>query len=187
MVFVVIAALALLFPGAQEQQSSSPVIYDSADAYQIYSVLLPHEESWRIATGTLVIQQETVPSEVQDGCFTAEARKKFKDAIADYRVANGKRRLLQPRFEIEKPYLLVTEENIRALMPRYDWQGFYNQYPGSGGVFTVSAVGFNKDRTLAVVYTRSQCGLICGESSAHLLEKTNGKWKEVGVGCGEMS
>ena len=188
MVVLVIAALAFLFSGTQGEQSSSPGIYESADAYEVYSVLLPHEQSWRFATGALVIQQETVPSEIQDGCFAEESKKRFKDAISDYKAVNGKRWLLQPRFEIEKPRLLVTEKDIKAIMARGGWEAFYKQYPGSGGVFTVSAVGFSKDKTLAVVYTGTQCGLLCGRWIPHLLEKVSGKWKEVGgVGCGGMS
>ena len=52
----------------------------------------------------------------------------------------------------------------------------------------MSAVGFNKETTLAVVYTGSSCGGLCGSWSFHLLEKTDGKWKEApGVTCSMVS
>jgi hypothetical protein len=52
----------------------------------------------------------------------------------------------------------------------------------------MSPISFNKARTLAVVYTGSSCGNLCGRWSFHLLEKINGNWKEVpGVTCMMLS
>jgi hypothetical protein len=183
---LIVVALALLFSATQaQQQPSATAVYESADAYQIYSLLLPREQSWRFAKGTLVVQQETVPSKLDGGgCFTPEANEKFKEAFSDYDIVNGKRWLLQRRFEIEKPYELVSEESIRAFTTKRDWEGFYKRYPGSGGVFTMSAVGFNESRTLAVVRTGSYCQGLCGSWSFHLLQKVDGHWKQVdGVRC----
>jgi hypothetical protein len=187
--FVVIAALAFLFSATQPQQSPTTDVYESADAYQIYSLLLPREQSWRFATGTLVIQQETTSYKVvAGGCFTDEANEKFKEAFSDYNAVNGKRWVLQRRFEIEKPYELVSKDKIKMLTAKPDWGDFLKQYPGSGGVFTMSSVGFNKDKTLAVVHTGSGCPGLCGRWSFHLLQKVDGKWKEVnGARCIAMS
>ena len=52
----------------------------------------------------------------------------------------------------------------------------------------MSAVGFNEDKTLAVVYSGSTCGGECGRWSLHLFEKIDGKWKSLpGVTCVTVS
>jgi hypothetical protein len=68
------------------------------------------------------------------------------------------------------------------------WREFYKRYPGSGGIINLSVVGFNDDKTLAVVYAGVSCGPLCGEWNWHLLEKKNAAWKEVpGVMCHTIS
>ena len=50
----------------------------------------------------------------------------------------------------------------------------------------MSAVGFNVDKTLALVYVGHSCGGLCGGGSYHLLKKAGEKWVESpwkGVSC----
>jgi hypothetical protein len=68
------------------------------------------------------------------------------------------------------------------------WDEFHARHPDSGGYFVMSTVGFNRDKTLAVVYTGSTCGGLCGRWALHLLQKIDGKWKTVsGVRCVTVS
>jgi hypothetical protein len=165
--------------------------YDIEDAYQVYSLLLPHEESYGFAKGKLVIQQDTAKThEVQTSCLTIEAANKFKDAISDFDRLENKSWLLQRRFEIAKPYILVSSDTVRQVFRQLPggWDNFYKRYPDSGGYLTLSPVGFNKDKTQAIVHTGSSCGGLCGRWGFHLLEKVQGKWKEVpGVTCSLVS
>ena len=67
------------------QTSATATTYTVKDAYQIYSLLLPHEESYSFAKSTLSIQEETVSNVALAGaCLTPEAWNKFKEAIADF-------------------------------------------------------------------------------------------------------
>jgi hypothetical protein len=153
-------------------QTSVPAkTYDVADAYEIYSLLLPHEESYRFAKETLMIGEETVSNvEIVQGCLTPAAANKFKDAIADFNLAHREKRLLSRRFQIEKSYKLVSSDRIKALP----------DHPQSFVAYVVvSPVGFNHAKTRAIVYVRSSCGGLCGSASFHLLEKVHGSWKEV--------
>ena len=171
-----------------QNQPASPSPYDVDEAYGVYSVLLPHQESYEFAKGTLVIQLETVSIPVERQCLSAAAARKFKEAIADYEQANSKKWLLQHEFQSEKPYELVSSDTIKAVFNEHSWETFYRRYPGSGGYMTMSAVGFNSDKSLALVYTGSACGGLCGAWSFHVLEKINGKWKEAaGVQCFTVS
>jgi hypothetical protein len=165
--------LSISFVLAQDSAAGQP--YAVGDAYQVYNVLLPHEESVDFAKSTLVIRQETVAEPLPpDRCLTPEAASNFKDAIADYRQANSKQWILQRKFQSEKPYEIVSSETIETLFKRDGWDAFYKRYPGSGGYVIVSAVGFNRGKSQAIVYTGSVCGNLCGRWSFHLLEKVDG-------------
>src|SRR5262249_8053919 len=108
-------SIMLLSMQAVSQQQSPPLSpYDVDEAYRVYSVLLPREESYEFAKGTLVIQEETVSEHLDAKCLTAAATRKFKDAIVDYERANSKQWLLQRLFQSEKPYGLVSSDAIKT-------------------------------------------------------------------------
>jgi hypothetical protein len=147
---------------------------------QIYSLLLPHQESYEFAKGTLEIQAVTVsPPESASHCVTAEAATEFKDAIADHDRVNSQLWSLQPRFQIEQPYEMASSESIQKLFKKGLWKSFYERYPNAGGYIIKSAVGFNSGKTRAAVYMGSACGGLCGRWKIHLLEKIDGQWKSV--------
>src|SRR6266567_2098531 len=81
------------------QESTEPQPYESADAHQIYSVLLPQEESYSFAKGTLIIQEETISHvSATGGCLPPEVANQFKDAISDYERSRTKAWLLKSQF-----------------------------------------------------------------------------------------
>lgn len=120
---------------------------------------------------------------LDEDCLTPEASREFKDAIEDYK-RHKEPMLLVGQFAIDKPYELVKRDALSALMKNNNWDVFYKRYPDSGGIIMMSAVGFNRDRTLAILYTWSTCNNLCGRGSFALLKKLNGKWRPVsGVRC----
>ena len=183
--------LLLLLSGSFAQDSPAPKSYDIDEAYQIYNLLLPHEESYGFAKGTIVIQEDTVSHPLEAACFDPKSASKFKDALVDYKNNQTSKWLLGRRFQIERNYELVNSDTINLLFKEHGvdgWRDFYSRYPNSGGFIIMSPVGFNKAKTLAVVYTGSSCGGLCGSWRFHLLEKLDGKWKEVpGVTCSTVS
>ena len=115
-----------------------------------------------------------------------------KEAFADYGEVQKRTWLLQRRLQMERPYELVRSDTIRQFFNERGpegWKDFNQRYPDSNGFIIVSPVGFNKSKTLAVVYTGSSCGGLCGRWIFHLLEKDrSGGWKAVpGVTCVTMS
>jgi hypothetical protein len=82
----------------------------------------------------------------------------------------------------------VSSEALKLLPKQGFWKEFYKRYPGSGGIIVFSPVGFNPERTRAIVYSGDGCGLLCGEWNFHLFQKINGSWTEApGVNCHEVS
>ena len=79
-------------------------------------------------------------------------------------------------------YELVSAESIKAVMAQKDemmfgWKPFYDKWPDSGGFVRVSAVGFDRTKTRALVYIDHSCGALCGGGTHHLLEKKEGVLK----------
>jgi hypothetical protein len=169
---LIVPVLGIVTAMPQEPSAAQP--YVESDAYQIYSLLLPQEESYGFAEGTLIIQEETVASATVAGaCLTPEVARHFKDAASNYERARTKKWLLQRQFKIEKPYEIIDSKTIARL------EASDQPRPKSGGHIFTSPVGFNREKTLAIVYTGSICGGFCGRARFHLFEKTHGRWKEV--------
>lgn len=111
-----IAVISGLFISAAVAQSSSDAKpYADQEAYKIYSLLLPHEESYGFAKDTLMIQDEMSAEDISGACLTQADTNRFKDAIAGYNRVNRKKWFLQRRLQIDKPYTVVSSDVISAL------------------------------------------------------------------------
>lgn len=182
-----ILSLLVLFCGthiAVAQNTSAA--YEDADAYAIYSVILGNEWPVREAKAKrLVIQIETedYPGFDDTDCLKPEKGEEEKSApvITAYRSANKDPKLLQRKFDPNVEYELVSKASIRAFFTKKSvagWKDFYEKYPESGGYIMMSAVGFNADKSLAIVYVGHSCGGLCGGGYYHFLNKIDGKWFE---------
>ena len=170
--------LLLLVVSSSPNQTTSSA-YDDANAYEVYAAMLASEWRMRVPDAKqLVLRRETKSFQM---CLkpTSELQGKFGPAIADYVKLNEKKWLLQPKLSFSTPYLFLEPIKIDAVGSNEGWSEFYRQYPESGGIVEFSAVGFNVDKTIAVVYMGRMCGPLCGMGHFHVLEKRDGKWKEL--------
>ena len=173
-------------------QANQLAIYDDAAAYEVYSAVLSSSKDEQILKSkNLVIRRETLrdfgalldtepaPDSI---CLRpdAESAKIIGTAVEDYLKVNKTKRLLQKKFKLKVPYKLVDSETIvsiiNPLTENEDWKKFYKQYPDSGGFIDLSAVGFNADKSVAVVSQGRWCGKLCGEGEYYVLQKKDGKW-----------
>jgi hypothetical protein len=136
-------------------QSVQP-LEGNPDAYAIYSVLLPAEDpsvnSWNIWNET---ERGPLPM-----CLTPplDQESTYRPVIEHFETLNQRRYLLRRSFDLIA-YNLVSRED--KVLP----------------IFEVSAVGFNMERTRALVYVGHHCGNLCGGGTYHLMVKKNGKWE----------
>jgi len=178
----------LLFSSFPIQATSST--YDEPDAYEVYASILSLEWPLRVAHAKqLVILSETKSYQM---CLKpdSESQARVGPAISNYVKLNEKTWLLQPRLSFARPYQFLEARQFAALMNGGGWNEYYRQFPDSGGVIEVSAVGFNPDKTIAVVYMGHSCGALCGGGTFHVLEKVDGKWKPLewnGTTCSWVS
>jgi CubicO group peptidase (beta-lactamase class C family) len=172
-------ALASVQANSSTTPKDPPPGYDLPEAYEVYSAILPSEWSWKDAKAKwLVIRQATTAYEM---CLSPDAASQqlIGPAIADYVQQNKQPWLLQRKFDIEKPYTLLSanEETAAFQSSPGGWQGFYQMYADSGGIIELSAVGLNADKTVAVVYSGHHCGSLCGGGGFQVLQKKAGKWQ----------
>src|SRR5215470_5259870 len=155
----------LVFLSLPPQVTSSA--YDDSDAYEVYASILPSEWPLRVAHAKqLVILRDTKSIQM---CLkpATESEATVGPAISNYLELNKKKWLLQPRLSFETPYQFLEAGKIEALTKQGQWDEYYRKYPDSGGVIQVSAVGFNPDKTIAVVHMGHSCGMLCGGGTFH--------------------
>ncbi len=172
----------LIFVSLSYQSNSTnpnnlPIPYDIPEAYEVYSTILPSAWPWQVANAKrLVILSETKSYKM---CLRPE--KEYDDllrpAISEYVRLNEKTWLLQQNFRIDKPYDMITSDELKSSFEQEGWKTFYEKHPDTGGWIELSAIGFNKDKTIAVVYMGHSCGGLCGGGGFHVLQKKEGKWK----------
>ena len=173
--FTSLSILALLLSQGVISSGKPPLSGDQ-EAYEVYSAILPSEWPLRVAHHkTLIIQKETKGYEM---CLRPEKewQEKIVPAISDYVRSNAKPSLLQPKINVEVPYQLIIADELRSVIQTAGWEGFSQRYSDSGGWIELSAVGFNPNKTVAVVYMGHHCGMLCGGGGFHVLEKKDGKW-----------
>ncbi len=159
--------------------TGSTTPYEDLEAYEVYSTILPLEWPMRDArVKFLVIRTETKAYEM---CLKPDKdwEEKVGPAIADYVGLNAKPLLLQRNIKLDIPYQLITDGELKSIVQRVGWEGLYQQLEYSRGWMELSAVGFNKDKTVAVVYVGHHCGGLCGGDRFHVLEKRDGRWVEL--------
>src|SRR5262249_36062391 len=145
--------------------------------YEVYSSILPSVWPWRVENAkTLVIHSET---RAYTMCLRPdpESQQVIWQAISEYIKLNEKTSPIQRNFNIEKPYGLISTDELNRMSGYPGWEQFYKQHPNSGGRIELSAVGFNADKTVAVVYMGHHCGGFCGGGGFHILRKRDGKWE----------
>jgi len=177
---------------SSQQCDSSPAlpVYEDADAYEVYSATLPMDSSYQDSKAVLILQR-VPPSEWPIGSprealhGDPEFNKTFAPIFDSFDKANQESRSLEHHFSIPKPYKLLNKDEIDVTFRRRapnalddGWGGFREVFPESRGYIILSGVGFNADRTLALVYVEHRCGGLCAAARYYILEKRKGHWAQ---------
>lgn len=138
---------------------------EDPESYEVYSVILNSFSKQHAKS--MVIRAETKGEEM---CLQPEkeSKKLIGDAITNYVRLNGKTWPLQERFNIEQPYKLMKNAEVEKAIEGKPIFEFY--------LIELSAVGFNSEKTIAVVYMGYICGGLCGAGGFHVLQKKDGIW-----------
>lgn len=156
--------------------------YADNDAYMIYATLLQSANG-----SSFVIQSETEswPSATSENVGIDGDRGFYKiwgQVLKEYARQLRCPRALTRSIPIKVSYELITKHNLEAIFKSDgSWRTFYYLYPQSNGYFWFSAVGFDSQKTHAILSMGHSCGPLCGNGQPHFFEKKNETWLEVSV------
>jgi hypothetical protein len=155
---------------------------EEKDSYEIYSMLLRTElpPQWNITGWAIEQETQTYPnfggmSSVAECLQPSKNQESIYRPLIDGYVAKNKGKLaLERKFDLPQ-YALIGPTEIKAIQQRSRAaDGFpFNAFV----IFHVSAVGFNRDGTRALVHVGHNCGSLCGGGGYHFLMKKDGRWQ----------
>jgi hypothetical protein len=114
------------------------------------------------------------------------------ETLNDYVLKNRKPGTIENHFRIrfeksqspsnlksEFPVVLLSREEENEFFSKNEagWDEFYEKYPGSGGIIHFSNVGFNAEKTEALVRVKYLCALCSGTETFYFLTKNGGQWR----------
>jgi hypothetical protein len=168
------------------QQRTYRTIQDP-EAYEIYSIVAEKVSGSSLsdkAKGYSIIQTTSSNRPTDQSlaqCFPAKYAATFRAAFADYTLSNQEPMLLGSGFRLSSPYELLTEDELAQSFPKSDglienWKRFYKRHPRSSGFLRFSRIGFNQDRTQAVVSVVFSCDWLCALDTDYMLQKSRSGW-----------
>jgi hypothetical protein len=199
---IMIAAIGIVFGSlspafCQNKKKSSPAPQSKTttaldeEEYSVYSALI---QSLYTGGAKVVVIDNFVSGCVPVG-NNAEGEKSWQQSldklpaklptlstktIADFKSKSRVCRSIDAKLTLPTKYILLSQAERRAIFSKADvnksWQSFQQKYPGANGYINVSNIGFNEDRTQALVDTFRKCGEKCGGEKMVVLTKVNGKW-----------
>jgi hypothetical protein len=125
-----------------------------------YDFAIDDDEPWRDKKKGLTIEQS---------------------AAEDYENRNGKKWLLNKEsFKLPVKISIITDLDLKAIFHgnwgELQWINYYRRFPDARGFIMLSRIGFNTEKTQALLYIGSRCGPGCGDIHFLLLEKVDGVW-----------
>jgi hypothetical protein len=157
------------------------------EEYAVYSALLNENTNDDNVNRLLIIMDQPSPwvdfiddeqNDFYEGLLKSSPAL-MAETVNDLKAKNNEHHRFTRRFNITRRYVLISEKDIDDLFRKGvgdGWEKFYRKYPKTDGYATFSRVGFNAEKTQALVYQAHGCGGLCGGGSYILLTKTNGVW-----------
>ena len=158
-------------------------IVTDPDAYALYSLLVPPYWNRRMeGRGPIVLQRETErPARWACGDLKAP-NEEWQSAVTHFNQQNAYVQVLQQHLTTEAPYRLMPRAEIEADDARLavKYPGGYQRRPESMDYAAVSAVGFDAEKSKAILYVRLR-----DQGDIYFMEKRDGKWVRASVpSCG---
>ena len=164
-------------------------VYADPEAYKVYAAVLPIDSWYWESSNTMLILRDIPPREWPIGGPRGALRgndtfkSEFEPIFQSFDEANRVPMLLNSDLDLHRAHRFVTTAELDAAFAKggraqggNGWEGFRQRFPNSTGYVILSVVGFNSDRTKAVVYVEHRCGNLCGEAHFYVLQKRDGLW-----------
>jgi hypothetical protein len=160
-------------------KSGVPAVLDvttNPEAYEVYAAALEQPGLWP-SKDALLLRQETSTDDPCSGF--GKKTTEWAEVAQDFQRQNTVEWLLQPALPINRQYSFIRESEIDAelAIARLRAGGSAGVYPLTEHV-TVSSVGFNRERTKAMVVVRRW-----HSATTEKWELKDGKWQRAGYVC----
>jgi hypothetical protein len=171
-------------PSAQAAARVKPAASD-VDRNIIYakaiSAVFPHWQFDEKRISLIVIENQTrIDSydgpDIADAVIRGVLPSVSADVLADFRIKNASRTGLQPGPTLPIPWKAFDSSEMRGQFPAGGWFAFYQRYPGSPGLLSVSSIGFNERGDCALVYLAYAYSVDGGQGHIFFLKKRSAKW-----------
>lgn len=98
--------------------------------------------------------------------------------IENFTNANNPASPIQTGMEIEADYTLLSQYGYSQIFSQNQsgWEIFYNHYPNTPGLTTLSHAGFSSTFDQALVYIGTQSNWLAGAGYYLLMKKVEGNW-----------
>jgi hypothetical protein len=193
-----------------------PVTELGAEDYAVYSGFVegflssnqPFKADQSISPDSAVyVVGETLPIRNADSILPLDVAVLGPEEMGeDFFRQNARSWLLQPRFHISRRISIVGRDMLhraawagaeelfdrpekgdeRKWLPHTSLRGPLTEAPSVSGVLQLSRVGFNRRKTLALLYYSYRCGVLCGQSGWVVLHKAGGSWQIEKFGRGAV-
>lgn len=159
----------------------------AAATYRVYDAALGRKiENHSSPANTNFISDHTaqtydIPG--ADKCLQVpeQDRAAFLQAVADFRAQAGKVYRLEEHFHFSqhKVHLLTPEEESAVLQKLADGRPVSDpQLQEATDIIRLSNVGFNSDRSLAILIVSNYCGVVCGSEEWRVFKHGAKGWIE---------
>lgn len=158
--------------------------------YQLYSLVLNEKYSinkdstdrrtyfgkWkRIEVKEIVLRRNTDVTGI--GPAHNAVKSISRETIENYWERNSKSFELKSINSDIKLTLFDSLDNSKQISIRKFWRLFYKKYPESNGIVELSMIGYNREKTQALMCIGVNSNYLMGEGFFVFFELVNGKWK----------
>jgi len=164
-------AVALVLSSLSTVTTQEPESVSDPEAYVLWGLLVPFV--WNNRTkDPILLQRET--QTVLYGCSDPKApNRAWQSAVDSFHRQNKRVQLLQPLLPNDVRYRFISRAEIEADDARLaiKYPGSWQRRPESLEFAAVSAIGFNGDKSKAILYVRLR-----DSGGIYFMEKRDGKW-----------
>jgi hypothetical protein len=152
------------------------------DTYAVYDAILgsPASGAEKKSSSTVAVKDRTRIGVVCSD-FSTTLDPQLRAAGEDFVKQNStERTLIVGTFGLGRKIEVISSVELDRIFSEgtlQGWAKFHQNYPEVHGYVDLSAVGFNADKSFAVVYSGIHCGPKCGTGGFVTLSKKDGVWR----------
>jgi hypothetical protein len=126
-------------------------------------------------------QQDFIAGEPRPPLSSYLLSAEFSPLVDELLMNNKQVYTFNRRFSLRRPYSLLRSSEFRSFFNHAEpgLDRFYKQYPAADGFKVLSRIGFNSQKTLALVYVESHYTPIDDFTTFLLLRKSDKRWIRV--------